>query len=387
MKFYFLDYLRALGVVLVTYGHIIVFGPESSWFLGPIANHFELLSSQTKFTLVLGKYVNIGEIGVALFFLASGFLIMKSRVGKPVSSFIIRRLQRIYPIAIVGVLISYFALMLTNYLLGQTSFSPLSLNRNDIYALLTNSLLINGFFPTPMENPVFKTSIIVPTFWFLAVIVKYYLLMCFINKLEQSKIVILAFVLLSVSLLFVVFRSSLGLSYLPIFSDLAFSAHHIIYVLIGCSLYITYEEARQIPLSESPGRLNRSFLINNLCALTIGLLFTTSFYALKRVPDFPLPADMIKNYLIAFIIFIACLSGNKLIPEAPKPLRIVSNTSFSVYALHYSLGGCFLALLMSISFLKAQVFILYALVFLLVGLAGFLLYRYVEEPIGRLKIR
>ena len=120
MKFPVLDYIRAIAVILVTYYHVITYGPHASSFLGPIADFFDVLSFNEIVSLVLGNVLNLGEIGVSLFFLVSGFLIMKSRVGKTVGSFIIRRLIRIYPIAIAGVIFSFLFIVLINHYYCET---------------------------------------------------------------------------------------------------------------------------------------------------------------------------------------------------------------------------------------------------------------------------
>lgn len=77
MKFPILDYIRALAVVMVTYYHVITYGPHARPFLGPIADFFDVLSFNEINSLVLGNVLNMGEIGVSLFFLFQVFLLRK----------------------------------------------------------------------------------------------------------------------------------------------------------------------------------------------------------------------------------------------------------------------------------------------------------------------
>ena len=71
MKFPVLDYIRAIAVILVTYYHVITYGPHASSFLGPIADFFDVLSFNEIVSLVLGNVLNLG--GDRCFPLFSGF--------------------------------------------------------------------------------------------------------------------------------------------------------------------------------------------------------------------------------------------------------------------------------------------------------------------------
>lgn len=387
MKFQILDYLRALGVILVTYGHVMVYGTSNRPFLGPLADSTALVPPEFVYKAVFASFCNIGEIGVSVFFLVSGFLIMKSRLGKPVGVFLVRRLQRIYPIAVVGIILSYLALMITNHYVTGTPLFPL-FNREDVIALLTNSLLVNGMFPSSMDNPVFQTSIIVPTYWFLAVIVKYYILMCFIRNDRQESVLMLALILLVFSLSYTTFNNSDFLMGHPKFaqvcSDLAFSGHHIIYILVGCSIYLCYQEIS----SKRDSALNIKRIVRYcFTLLVLAGMFVLSFYSLKKIPNFPLPGDMLKNYFMSFCLFLFCLLISHYVKKVPRFIQLISDTSFSVYVLHYSIAACFLVALLRLDLFRENLLLLYATVFSLTWVSGWLLYKLVEEPVGRLKIK
>lgn len=386
MKFPILDYIRALAVILVTYYHVITFGPHCTSFLGPIANFFNVLAPDQQLRLVAARFVNLGEIGVALFFLVSGFLIMKSRIGKTGRVFIIRRFQRIYPIAIMGVLLSFFSLLLINHFYFDTS---LSLNRADWIAIVANSLLVNGLFPLPaLDNPVFAASVIMPTYWFLTVIVKYYLLMCLINSLSRKRLLIMALFLMLFTLSYFSFRDQSLLKGSPLLShlagDCAFSAHHILYILVGCALYITYSQ--YISDKENKVRISHNLVLNIASSALICIFFVISYHALRQIPHFPLPQDMLKNYFLVLIIFIFCIVINQYIKKVFKFVKVISDTSFSTYVLHYAFAACFLSVLIHYEFFRGNLFLLYCSVFFLTGVSGWLLYKFIEKPIGSMKI-
>lgn len=387
MKFPVLDYIRAIAVILVTYYHVITYGPHASSFLGPIADFFDVLSFNEIVSLVLGNVLNLGEIGVSLFFLVSGFLIMKSRVGKTVGSFIIRRLIRIYPIAIAGVIFSFLFIVLINHYYCET---PLTVNLEDLVAILTNSLLINGLIPTKMDSPIFGSSTIMPTYWFLAVIVKYYLVMCFVSTLNKERILTIALLLMLVSSSYYLFRTSNFYNFSPIcsriISDIAFSSHHIIFILIGSSIYINYRTRLGNSDNEKIQSIKTSFS-DCIYPILIVFAFITSFYTLKKIPDFPLPADMLKNYFLSLLIFVVCVVCNRHVTKVCGVVRLVSNTSFCVYVLHYAFGACILVVLLNIDFLRNYLFLIYLITFTLIGLCGYFLYKFIEQPAGSIKVK
>lgn len=387
MKFPILDYIRALAVVMVTYYHVITYGPHARPFLGPIADFFDVLSFNEINSLVLGNVLNMGEIGVSFFFLVSGFLITKSRVGKTAGSFIVRRLIRIYPIAIAGVIFSFLFLVLINhYYFGI----PFTVNREDLEAVLTNSLLINSLIPTKMDSQIFGSSTIMPTYWFLAVIVKYYLIMCFVSTLNKERILTLGLILALISSSYYLFRTTNFYIFFPIWSriisDIVFSGHHIIFILIGSAIYINYCTYLDNYKHEKIQSIKTS-ISDCIYPLLILTAFITSFYTLRKIPDFPLPADMLRNYIVSLLIFIICVVCNQYVTKVWGVVRVVSNTSFSVYVLHYAFGAGILAVLLNIDFFKNFLFLTYVIAFILIGVCGYFLYKFIEQPAGSIKVK
>ena len=78
-KIVIFQYLDVLACMCVLFGHVITYNTDAVNFLKEIGNHLTYIPYNVVENLVLIKYINLGQFGVALFFLLSGFLIMRSR--------------------------------------------------------------------------------------------------------------------------------------------------------------------------------------------------------------------------------------------------------------------------------------------------------------------
>lgn len=65
---------------------------------------------------------------------------------------------------------------------------------------------------------------------------------------------------------------------------------------------------------------------------------------------------MLKNYFLSLLIFVVCVVCNRHVTKVCGVVRLVSNTSFSVYVLHYAFGACILVVLLNIDFLRNYLF-------------------------------
>ena len=367
------DFLRALAMLFVVYFHTITYHQGAVPFLGPIANSISPLSYDQARLFSLLPFFNLGEIGVALFFLISGFLILKSRESKTAVIFLEKRLIRIFPITVVGTIVVYLAIILVNQYAGGVSCG---FNKSDLPLIITNALLINDLIPYQSSGSLFQTSIIMPHFWFLAVIVKYYILMAIIQRYGQKLLLFYGLILLLMSCLYIVFKGSFISHYLAV---LAFSSHHILYILIGSSLYYLVGE-----------HVLKSTAFH--CSKQIGYvllliaMFILSFYVLREDKTFPIPSDMMKNYFLSLFIFIFALLLSPKIKLCPKIIKFFADISFSAYVLHYSLGAVLIYLLLRIGMLNDHVFIMYLVVFALIFLFSFILYHFIEQPFAKIQI-
>lgn len=343
------SYLESIACLLVLFWHVITFNSGAVPFVKEIGNHLSYIPYDTVVTLVLAKYVNIGQLGVGFFFLVSGFLITRSRLNSTMLSFIFKRLWRILPISIVSVILCYFGVEFINNLYFDSS---ISLGIDKFFLIFLNGFLLNDLFFLPP---------IIPVFWFLLVLIKFYFIALFIKKFSQKDFIILALLLLLIVFSYVVFSSRLEVDYPLIFGWLrllAFNAHHILFILIGCSLYFIFNE----------------FVFENSCKILYGNLrypvflyffFIVSFTALETTP-LKLPIDMLKNYSISLFIFIVVLFFSNSINVKIRPLLFISSINYSLYTLHFTFGCFYVFLLSRFTFMRDNLFLLFILVFLFV---------------------
>jgi peptidoglycan/LPS O-acetylase OafA/YrhL len=135
--------LRGFAVFLVFLVHY------SSLIKPWIAHHLELAT-------INERIQTIGNTGVDLFFVLSGYLIYNSLIIRPqrFSKFMFRRIKRIYPVFII-VFAIYVAL---SFALPKESKIPTSLGEGIIYIIL-NLLLLPGLFPvTPVITVAWSLS-------------------------------------------------------------------------------------------------------------------------------------------------------------------------------------------------------------------------------------
>ncbi len=93
--------LRAIAALMVVYDHL--FGVLPSQYFGSPTFLVPLI--QNNITTPLGIIQDFGWIGVALFFIVSGFIITHVAMRESRTEFLVKRIFRIYPPLILAILI------------------------------------------------------------------------------------------------------------------------------------------------------------------------------------------------------------------------------------------------------------------------------------------
>jgi exopolysaccharide production protein ExoZ len=133
--------LRGFAVTLVFFVHYVALTRESSW----------LSASPSLSTYIADALFIIGNTGVDLFFLLSGYLIYSSVIkrAQPLHAFMKRRIERIYPTFTVVFLI-YVTL---SFVVPSENNIPPSFREGTIY-LVENFFLLPGLFDISPLNKV-----------------------------------------------------------------------------------------------------------------------------------------------------------------------------------------------------------------------------------------
>lgn len=100
-RFVFLDALRAIAVCLVVYSHVAGIWPHQHQAHSALAAFFVGYAADP-----LAVTLNVGNFGVVLFFLVSGFIVTHTGFTESPRQYAIKRFLRIYPMLVVAVLLS-----------------------------------------------------------------------------------------------------------------------------------------------------------------------------------------------------------------------------------------------------------------------------------------
>ena len=137
-RFQSLDVLRAVAVCLVVYCHLV-----GIWLHQHDVHSITATIVEGGVGDPLAVALNVGNLGVVLFFLVSGFIVTHTGVAERPRQYAVKRLLRIYPMLVVAVVVSaaLFTVGLHPLSTGEaTSVDPAS--------LLTNMSLAN-YLMTP----------------------------------------------------------------------------------------------------------------------------------------------------------------------------------------------------------------------------------------------
>lgn len=292
-----LDALRGIAATSVLYFH-----------LGPVAD----LSTP----IVLGQY------GVSLFFIISGFVITMTTSKGGIKEFIASRAARLYP--------TYWCAIIV------TSIFSLVLEEN---AVPFRTIIIN----IPMIQSVLKTADVDGTYWTLAIEMQFYAVMAILLWLGIIKRVgTVCFVLLSVQLFCRVFDLGPALPwYYPLSNDF------YLFVIGICIYQITFEKAS----------------IWTISALFLAPV-VSSFGRFERLPS---------EVCLAVLVWLA--TSGKLPFLRWRPLVFVGEISFPLYLIHDRIGRDFLVQIMGKGVLW------FFVVAVLVGLIATAIHYAVEEPL------
>jgi peptidoglycan/LPS O-acetylase OafA/YrhL len=245
---------------------------------------------------LISDYVDLGKIGVIIFFIISGYVVPFSLIGKDLKNFSISRFFRLYPAY-------WFSILLFIIIIG---FPPLK-------QLLLNITMFQKFFGVPD---------LIGVYWTLQIEIIFYIIcatLFYTNHLQNTDTINKLYLLfLFLSLVLAIFRFTLDIK-LPVALPLALSA-----MFLG--MKFRYKELN--------GKKIDTGIIKSILLFSI-LLFPISLFAYNK--DFGFGEKWYRyfiSYNIAFCLFI--LFSQKAIYN--KWFGIMGNISYSVYLIHPILG-------------------------------------------------
>lgn len=326
-----LDSLRGIAAFMVVILHIWIIWLESmknnldlNSILLPIFNSFTV------------EYIDFGKIGVAVFFIVSGYVIPYSLEKKNIKQFLISRFLRLYPIYWVSIFLAYFVyhnLTVNEYLINMTMFQ--------------------SFLKTNDAIGVFWTLQIEWIFYIICIILKYF------KILNRNKTIIYSFIaLLVVAIIGSYFRYSLQIK-LPIALCLA-----LLLMMIGII-------ANRIDRGDSS-------LDFTLKAMVFSFIFSLIPICILSYSQDMGNQETWYRYLNSYIIAIIMFFVFRKYKFYNKFLGILGLISYSVYLLHPLIVITIVKLKLNI--LSSNFFIFFILCFIFSIIIGFVSYYLIERP-------
>jgi peptidoglycan/LPS O-acetylase OafA/YrhL len=349
----FADLLRGLAALTVVLGHFTVLFLQRPKIVAALtmAEPGQAVSFPAWIDRAYDIF-NLASIGVAVFFLISGFVIPLSLEGSSVRSYLAKRFLRIFPTYWVAFVIGVAALFVS----GAFWSKPVTYDLTDYFA---NTFLLADFF---------GRYDILSVMWTLQIEIKFYLLApIFYAALSRGSLRRALLWGAGMVVLYWFAATSCGKGVEECWNHYRFSSRMVLregmfisYMLIGSVLYAHY----------------RRLITNGQAAFGVVFLFG-SF--LLSGPFSPFP-DLASAYYLPFFwglaIFLPCYLLRSRIGLAP-PFRFLANISYPLYVVHPLVGYVTMRLLITAGLSYPPAFVA-ALLF--VGAIAFAIHTYVEAP-------
>ncbi|KQQ46535.1 hypothetical protein ASF69_04725 [Rhizobium sp. Leaf311] len=314
----FLDDLRGIAILVVVWAHVFVVGindsvnvklriPQLEGLMFGEGSPSLNVHDHVNLFFVLNLGVGTGHTGVLIFFLVSGFIILRSLDGGRPGLFLIKRFFRLIPTcAAVTFLIAALTLMLCYF---TATSSPYGLDD-----LVMSSLLLHKYFPQ-FHSPI-------PVLWSLEVEMAFYLLMAAAvrikGKLSLKSLFAMTLVCFGGSAIFLyaAMLSPATYEWFPRHTAMLLTMSS--YLLVGASIY----RATQVGWRKSIMWVLATFLV---CMVTIAVF----------EPKNPMPGGQynLRSFLAALLIFFFVWGVRKVV-TVPTPLNFFARISYSLYLVH-----------------------------------------------------
>ena len=286
---------------MVVYDHLFAIMPLQNFGYSA----FPVSLIQTAINTPLGIIQDFGWIGVAIFFIVSGFIISHVSMRESQTEFLVKRIFRIYPPLILAILVACATTFITT---GQTFTLRETLS----------AFTLTNYWTYPQV-------VILGVAWTLAIeIIFYALTFALLPILKKSPC---AAIIIQIAIIFSIYavRGNFGNRFF-LFSA---CAAYLPYLIVGQATYFLYNKTIRIKV----------FLVLLL------LLYSAALAGIWLIHTAFLPTNnsYLINFSYAYFIFITLLIlKDKL--RIPALIQRLADSSYSIYLLHGTIGGTTIAL-------------------------------------------
>lgn len=339
-KVWFIQMLRGIASLSVVYNHIfaLFFANEATinQFLHIDKYKLPPFTSNNIFLYIFNIldqkfYINPGFVGVYIFFLISGFVIPISIENNTLKKFIISRLFRIYPVAIIGMSISILSIYISQLIF-----------KNTIYHLEPISIISN--FTILLRYPLHQ-EFIDPVLWTLGIEIYFYILLAIVYKINFMKNIKFISIILAIVCMII---------------DKHYSSiiKNIMFMLIGTSIFLR--------------NTNKISKINN--AINIAFIFIL-IQVLWYITDIHYFNLILFTTLYSFLLFIILYKLKSNIKYS-NILDFFGNISYPMYISHQILGYALLSFLI----LHINMYIAIIITFIIIITFAYIIHITIEKP-------
>jgi peptidoglycan/LPS O-acetylase OafA/YrhL len=330
-RYYELDLFRFIAALSVVLFHYT--------FRGFASEQLSIIDYPT-----LGSFFKYGYLGVDLFFMISGFVILLTALNKDFKGFVISRVVRLYPAFWIAATIT----TIVAFFLGNNKFNV------DIITYLSNLPIILGYFGVKPVDGVYWTLLIEIQFYALVGIIVYY-------RMENKAINFLfLWMLVSVVAPYISF---------PIFLTKIFLLKWSSYFIAGAVFYLIRQNG---------------ITIVRLVVLA-GAYYLSIRQAYWRIPylEEAFHADfsvvVILGIITFFYIIFFMFSMGWLVSINRKCMLFWGALTYPLYLIHENIGFMLFNTFADV----VNKYLLLVIVILVVIISSFIIHKYLEKSISR----
>jgi peptidoglycan/LPS O-acetylase OafA/YrhL len=335
-RLYSIDLIRFIAALYVVFYH---YG-----FRGFAKDNMSILQFSE-----LESFSKYGYLGVDLFFIISGFVIIMSVRNSDLIDFGISRFTRLYPAFWVSVALT----ALVTFFYGGIIYNV------SLKQVLFNLTMLNGFFGVEHVDGVYWSLVVELKFYFLIAIV------LFFNKLKHIKI--FGYILLAISILQLFLPFADAPRFLQVIYYATF-ARWSPYFIAGMFFYFIRSEKE---------------ILKNLIPIIIAY-FVAIKYALENVVyrsevyGHNFSAIVVVLLISIFFVVIFFISINKLKLLNRKVFLYMGILTYPLYLIHQNIGFIIFNNLGS----KINKWVLLFAVFTIMLIASYMINKFIEKPLG-----
>ena len=340
-RIYQIDLFRFVAALWVVLFHYT--------FRGHSADNLSLLKFPE-----LGEYFKYGYLGVDLFFIISGFVIILSIKNNDLVVFIKSRIVRLYPAYWFCLAITFLVVILWGAPKFNASFSQ----------LLANTTMLNGVMGIENVDGVYWSLLVELKFYFM---IGVYLILAKIRNFSLNHVILFWLILscIFVGVDLANLEYAFGSRVLNFFFILKYSS----YFIAGMLFFKVYKEG-----------LNIWYVIGLLISLAISI-----YHGCDRIDymvekyDTTFSPVVISLFILSFYIVMYLASIQKLsIINSPKLLKLGVLT-YPLYLIHQNIG--YIAFNSFVDTMNK--YVLLGIVLVVVLIVSYLINTYVEVPLSR----